>query len=86
MVNVAVVQEVKVGAMQGGGEEGGPEEGGPEAGPPGEPQEPGMPPGGGWRSIRAVPALFGQQAARLQAARLGVRLVIRSSDGYILDQ
>ena len=47
VVNVAVVQDVKVGAMQGEPEEGGggPEEGGPEAGPPGEPQDlPGMPP------------------------------------------
>src|SRR5208282_5252566 len=45
VVNVAVVQDVKVGnfGMQ-GPEEGGPEEGGPEAGPGGPP---GMPEGGG---------------------------------------
>src|SRR5271166_348592 len=43
VVNVAVVQEVKVGSfgMQGPPEEGGPEEGGPEAGPGGPPGMPG---------------------------------------------
>ena len=85
VVNVAVVQEVKVGAMQGAPEEGGgPEEGGPEAGPPGEPQEPGMPPGGGGADpFEQFRRFFGQQPHDYKQHGLGSGVIV-TSDGYIL--
>jgi serine protease Do len=91
VVNVAVVQDVKVGSMQGEPEEGGPEEGGPEAGPPSEPQEPGMPPGegggggggGGGDPFEQFRRFFGQQPHDYKQHGLGSGVIV-SADGYIL--
>jgi serine protease Do len=90
VVNVAVVQDVKVGSMQGQEEGGGgaPEEGGPEAGPPSEPQEPGMPPGGGGGGGGGDPfeqfrRFFGQAPHDYKQHGLGSGVIV-SADGYIL--
>jgi serine protease Do len=84
VVNVAVVQDVKVGGMQGEPEEGGPEEGGPEAGPPGGgQQEPGMPPGSGGDPFEQFRRFFGQQPHDYKQHGLGSGVIV-SADGYIL--
>ncbi len=92
VVNVAVVQDVKVG-MQGGGDEGGGggDEGGPEAGPgpgPGQgfggPQ--GMPPGGGGGGgdpFEQFRRFFGQTPRDYKQHGLGSGVIV-SPDGYIL--
>jgi serine protease Do len=88
VVNVAVVQDVKVGnfGMQGGPDEGGPDEGGPEAGPgPGGP--PGMPPGGGGGGggdpFEQFRRFFGQTPHDYKQHGLGSGVIV-SADGYIL--
>ena len=85
VVNVAVVQDVKVGAMQGEPEEGGggPEEGGPEAGPENGP--PGMPPGGGGGGdpFEQFRRFFGQMPHDYKQHGLGSGVIV-SPDGYIL--
>lgn len=82
VVNVAVVQDVKVGnfGMQ-GPEEGGPEEGGPEAGPGGPP---GMPEGGGGGDpFEQFRRFFGQIPRDYKQHGLGSGVIV-SPDGYIL--
>ncbi len=81
VVNVAVVQDVKVGnfGMQ-GPEEGGPEEGGPEAGPSGPP---GMPEGGGGDPFEQFRRFFGQIPRDYKQHGLGSGVIV-SPDGYIL--
>jgi len=83
VVNVAVVQDVKVGAMQGEPEEGGggPEEGGPEAGPENGP--PGMPPGGAGDPFEQFRRFFGQQPHDYKQHGLGSGVIV-SPDGSIL--
>ena len=89
VVNVAVVQDVKVGSFgQGGGDEGGPEEGGPpEAGP--EDMPPGMPGGGGGGGggggdpFEQFRRFFGQIPRDYKQHGLGSGVIV-SPDGYIL--
>jgi serine protease Do len=87
VVNVAVVQDVKVGAGMegmpggGGGEEGGgPDEGGPEMGPPGAPGGGG---GGGGDPFEQFRRFFGQIPHDYKQHGLGSGVIV-SPDGYIL--
>ncbi|HLI80053.1 MAG TPA: DegQ family serine endoprotease [Candidatus Binataceae bacterium] len=85
VVNVAVVQDVKVGSFGQGGDEGGPEEGGPEAGP--EDMPPGMPGGGGGGGggdpFEQFRRFFGQIPRDYKQHGLGSGVIV-SPDGYIL--
>src|SRR5579862_2698 len=86
VVNVAVVQEVKVGMQGGSPDEGGgaPDEGGPDAGPPMQQQEPGMPPGGGGGGgadpFEQFRRFFGQQPHDYKQHGLGSGVIV-SADG-----
>jgi serine protease Do len=86
VVNVAVVQDVKVGNFGQGGDEGGPDEGGPEAGPE-EGGPPGMPPGGGGGGgadpFEQFRRFFGQIPRDYKQHGLGSGVIV-SPDGYIL--
>src|ERR1700683_197828 len=84
VVNVAVVQDVKVGAGMegmpgggGGGGEGGPDEGGPDMGPPGAPG------GGGGDPFEQFRRFFGQVPHDYKQHGLGSGVIV-SPDGYIL--
>ncbi len=77
VVNVAVVQEVKVGGMQGGPDEGGPDEGAGPEGPPG------MPPGSGGDPFEQFRRFFGQTPHDYKQHGLGSGVIV-SPDGYIM--
>ena len=88
VVNVAVVQDVKVGSFGapgeegegGGGEEGGPPEAGPEEAPPGFPGGGG---GGGGDPFEQFRRFFGQMPRDYKQHGLGSGVIV-SPDGYIM--